>query len=106
MPIGIVSNNAVPLQGSSWEDLFGIDVDSLTVGSRADFFVEVIGNDKYTWVEALYIGTGDLTSNLAELANFPKGSIIHAPTHDTSGRIIYKTAAAGTDGWKYDAVAT
>jgi hypothetical protein len=106
MPIGIVSNNAVPLQGSSWEDLFTIDVDALTHITRANFFVEVIGNDKHTWAECLYTGTDDLTTHLAELANFPKGSIIHAPVHDTSGRIIYKTAVAGTSGWKYDVVLT
>lgn len=106
MPIGIVSNNVQSLQGSSWEDLFTIDVDALTVGTRANLFFEVKGNDKHTWAEGLFIGTGDLTSNLAELANLPLGSIIHCPVHATSGRIIYKVAAAGTSTWKFTAIAT
>lgn len=106
MAIGIVSNNVQSLQGSSWEDLFSIDVDGLTVGTRANLFVEVKGNDKHTWAECLYTGTGDLTTNLAEFANLPLGSIIHCPLHSTSGRMIYKIAAAGTSTWKYQAIAT
>jgi len=111
MGIGITANNAVPLQGSSWEDLFGIDVDSLTNITRANFFVEVIGNDQHTWIEALYIGTVGLsTATLTELIDLPKGSIIHAPVQasgtPSTGTIFYKTGVAGTDTWKYDAINT
>lgn len=108
MGIGITANNVVTLQGSSWEDLFGIDVDSLTNITRNNFFVEIKGNDQYTWCECYYHGTADIT--LSELGDLPKGSIIHvfvqADGTPSTGYIAYKTAAAGTATFKYQAVAT
>jgi hypothetical protein len=101
MGIGITSNNVVPLQGSSWEDLLGIDVDDCTNITRANFFVQIKGNDLYWWVEALYIGSGALTTS--QLQDFPKGSIIHAVGLATPA-IYYKVAVAGTNTWKYNAI--
>lgn len=103
MGIGITSNNVVPLQGSSWEDLFGIDVDGLTNATRANFLVQVLGNDLHTFVKVLYLGASALT--LSEFADFPKGSIIYQ-VGLTAPQITYKVAAAGTSTWKYAAVNT
>lgn len=108
MGIGITSNNAVLQQGSSWEDLFGIDVDGLTNITRENFFVKIFGNDKKTWAECLYVGTADIT--LSELANLPQDSVIiatrQAAGSPSSAYIAVKTAAAGTATFKYQAIAT
>ena len=103
MGIGITANNVVPLQGSSWEDLLGIDVDDLTNITRANFFVELLGNDQYFYVKAVYTGSGAITTS--QLADFPLGSIIHA-IGLAAPRLYYKTAAAGTNTWKYQAINT
>lgn len=100
---GIKAQNAIVQQGTSWEDLYGIDAGALTNLTRANFFVEIKGNDQYTWVECLYTGSGAITTS--ELASLPKGSIIHAVGLATPA-IYYKTAAAGTNTWKYQAVNT
>ena len=108
MGIGITNNNFVPLQGSSWEDLFGIDVDGLTSITRANFGVLLLGNDQFTVAECWYTGAGDIT--LSELANLPLGSVIHvskqAAGTPSTPYIAYKVAAAGTSTWKYQAVNT
>lgn len=103
MPIGNVSNNLVPVQGSSWEDLLGIDLDTTTNATRANFAAMLVENDKVKFVEAWYTGSGALTTS--EFASFPKGSIIHA-VGLSAPAIYYKVAAAGTDTWKYQAVNT
>lgn len=108
MGIGITSNNLVELQGSSWEDLFGIDVDGLTNITRSNFFVHILGNDLITVAECWYIGAADIT--LSELANLPLGSVIHvskqAAGTPSTPYIAYKVAAKGTATWKYTAVNT
>ena len=108
MGIGITSQNLVQQQGSSWEDLFGIDVDLLTNITRSNFFVHILGNDLITVAECWYTGTADIT--LSELGNLPQFSVIHvflqgAGTPST-GYIAYKTAAKGTATFKYQAVNT
>ena len=100
---GIVSNNLIPVQGSSWEILLGIDLGAATNATRANFFVEMKENDLYKLVVAYYTGSGALTTS--EFANFPKGSVIHA-SGLTAPAMYYKVAAAGTDTWKYAAVNT
>lgn len=100
---GIVSNNLVPQQGSSWEDLLGINLNATTNATRDNFFAQLIGNDKTFFVLAFYIGSGALT--LSEFANFPKGSVIFASGLSTPV-IYYKVAAAGTSTWKYQAINT
>lgn len=110
MGIGITANNVVNLQGSSWEDLFGIDVDDLTTFTRANLLVELLGNDQHTWVECIYLGAVLADADLTELIDLPKGSIIHcvgASSGDIGTTCLqYKTGLAGVDTWKYTAVAT
>ena len=108
MGIGITSNNLVPNQGSSWEDLFEIDVDSLTNITRSNFFVQILGNDKKTIAFCFYTGTADIT--LSELGNLPQDSVIIATRQaagtPSSAYIAVKTAAKGTATFKFTAIAT
>lgn len=97
------ANNVILIDGVSWEDLLKIDAGALTNATRSNFFVEIKGNDKHTYVEAVYTGSGALTTS--EFQNFPLGSIIHA-VGLSAPAIYYKVAAAGTDTWKYQAVNT
>lgn len=108
MGIGITSNNLVVDQGSSWEDLFGIDVDTLTNITRANFQVMVLGTDLKTIAFCIYSGTADIT--LSELGNLPQDSVIIA-TRQAAGTpatayIAVKTAAKGTATFKFQAIAT
>ena len=97
---GIKSKNLVEQQGTSWEDLYQIDVDSLTNATRANFFVQLIGNDKATFARCIYTGADALT--IAEFNNLPIGSVIHA-VGLTAPAIYYKKAATT---WVYTAVNT
>ena len=101
MATGPKANNAISHETqTSWEDLYQIDAGGLTNATRANFFVELKGNDQYRWVEALYTGTGALTN--AEFNNFPIGSTIRQPAI-TTPVLLLKTGAAT---WKYQAVNT
>lgn len=103
MATGLKSNNVIQVDGVSWEDRFAIDAGALTSATRANFKVQVLGCDGFEIAVAYYSGDGALTTS--ELANFPKGSIIHAYGLATPA-IYYKVAAAGTDTWKYQAINT
>ena len=103
MATGIKSNNVIQVDGVSWEDRFAINAGSLTNATRANFHVQILGCDGFEIAVAYYTGSGALTTS--EFANFPLGSIIHA-VGLTSPAIYYKIAAAGTDTWKYQVVAT
>lgn len=101
MATGLKSNNAVLVDGVSWEDRFQIDVDSLTYITRANFIVEIKGNDKYEWCECMYTGTDALTTDTGSaLDNLPIGTIIWAPS--TSTAAVWLKTAAST--WKYQAI--
>ena len=98
---GIKSNNAISYESqTSWEDLFQIDGGGLTNATRANFHVEVKGDDRYRWVECLYMGTGALTNS--EFNNFPIGSTIRQPKI-TTPVLLLKT---GATTWKYQAINT
>lgn len=72
---GIKSQNLVQQQGTSWEDLFGIDVDRLTNATRDNFFVYLLGNDRKSGIAiCFYTGSGALT--LSEFNNLPVGTVI------------------------------
>lgn len=103
MATGLKSNNVIQVDGVSWEDRFAIDAGGLTNATRANFKVQILGCDGFEIAVAYYSGSGALTTS--EFANLPKGSIIHAYGLATPA-IYYKTAAAGTDGFKYQAVNT
>jgi len=101
MATGIKANNAISYETqTSWEDLYQIDAGALTNATRANFFVELNGNDEYNWVECLYTGTGALTNS--EFDNFPIGSTILQPAI-TTPVLLLKT---GATSWKYTAVNT
>jgi hypothetical protein len=89
-------NNLMLEDGVSWQKLFSVtagydDLDVLLLKSESGT-IRVFG-----W----YIGTGAITE--ANYINFPKGTVI-IDTQDST--IKLKTAAAGTDTWTEQAIAT
>lgn len=100
---GLKSNNVLIQDGASWEDIFDINVSELTYITRANFLVQIKGNEQYRWVEAMYTGTDALDTDLGSaLDNLPNGSIIWAPLITTAA--VYVKTASST--WKYQAINT
>lgn len=101
MATGLKANNIISHDaGTSWEDRFQIDGGGLTNATRANFFVQILGNDEYEYCECLYTGSGALT--LSEFNNFPIGTRIFAPAISTPS--VYMKTAATT--WKLQAINT
>lgn len=89
-------------QGTSWEDLYQIDADSLTNATRANFKVLPLAvQDKQPDIAMCwYFGSGALTTS--EFNNLPIGSVIWAPAITTPS--VYMKTAATT--WKLQAINT
>jgi len=95
---GLLANNIIVQDGSSWETRFQIDAGALTNATRNNFFVEIKGNDVYSFAECNYTGTGALT--LSEYNNLPIGSRIFAPGIATPG--VYQKISA--TAFKFQAI--
>jgi len=101
MATGLKANNAIPIDGVSWEDRFQIDVDSLTYATRANLILGMFGNDQYEWVRGIYLGSTALATDLGSaLDNLPIGSEII----DVAAAKYYVKTAAST--WSYGTLAT
>ena len=99
---GQKAKNLMPVQGSSWEDIYSIDVDDLSAGTRSTFHVEMLQDDTLPKPIARAIYTYSDALTIAEFNNFPAGSSILCTGLTAAALYVKKDATT----WKYQAINT